>query len=189
MQYFRSEDDINNRVSRLANTAIKLRISLDNPKDRTKDRIFKTRKLRKKIDKELSNLGYKLNSETLELRKKIPMKVKVENPLKIAFTNSLEEFQRAKIRYNNIKNEFLRLKKEHLQIRDMYLKEKQMISFDDYVEKNCYDLDCEYEEYLDTVDGEIYTVKSFSEFAFDKYESSYGDYCDRKYDEYKERDI
>lgn len=33
----------------------------------------------------------------------------------------------------------------------------------------------------------IYIVKSFSEFAFDKYESSYGDYCDRKYDEYKER--
>jgi hypothetical protein len=29
-----------------------------------------------------------------------------------------------------------------------------MISFDDYVEKNCYDLDCEYEEYLDTVDSE-----------------------------------
>lgn len=123
MQYFRSEYDTNSRVSRLANTAIKLRMSLDNPKSRTPQRIFKTRKLRKKIDKELSNLGYKLNTKTLELRKKIPMKVKVENPLKIAYTNSLDEFQRAKIRYNDIKNEFLKLKKEHLEIRDMYLKE------------------------------------------------------------------
>jgi hypothetical protein len=103
MQYFRSEYDTNSRVSRLANTAIKLRMSLDDPKSRTPQRIFKTRKLRKKIDKELSNLGYKLNTKTLELRKKIPMKVKVENPLKIAYTNSLEEFQRAKIRYNDIK--------------------------------------------------------------------------------------
>lgn len=123
MQYFRSEYDTNSRVSRLANTAIKLRMSLDNPNSRTPQRIFKTRKLRKKIDKELSNLGYKLNTKTLELRKKIPMKVKVENPLKIAYANSLEEFQRAKIRYNDIKNEFLKLKKEHLEIRDMYLKE------------------------------------------------------------------
>lgn len=123
MQYFRSEYDTNSRVLRLANTAIKLRMSLDDPKSRTPQRIFKTRKLRKKIDKELSNLGYKLNTKTLELRKKIPMKVKVENPLKIAYTNSLEEFQRAKIRYNDIKNEFLKLKKEHLEIRDMYLKE------------------------------------------------------------------
>ena len=123
MQYFRSEYDTNSRVSRLANTAIKLRMSLDDPKSRTPQRIFKTRKLRKKIDKELSNLGYKLNTKTLELRKKIPMRVKVENPLKIAYTNSLEEFQRAKIRYNDIKNEFLKLKKEHLEIRDMYLKE------------------------------------------------------------------
>lgn len=123
MQYFRSEYDTNSRVSRLANTAIKLRMSLDDPKSRTPQRIFKTRKLRKKIDKELSSLGYKLNTKTLELRKKIPMKVKVENPLKIAYTNSLEEFQRAKIRYNDIKNEFLKLKKEHLEIRDMYLKE------------------------------------------------------------------
>ena len=64
-----------------------------------------------------------------------------------------------------------------------------MISFDDYVEKNCYDLDCEYEEYLDTVDSEIYIVKSFSEFAFDKYESMCDDYADMKYQEYKERDM
>lgn len=64
-----------------------------------------------------------------------------------------------------------------------------MISFDDYVEKNCYDLDCEYEEYLDTVDSEVYTVMSFTEFAEYQYESMCGDYEDMKYQEYKERDI
>lgn len=64
-----------------------------------------------------------------------------------------------------------------------------MISFDDYVEKNCYDLDGEYEEYLDTVDSEVFTVMSFTEFAEYKYESMCGDYADYAYDSWKERDI
>lgn len=64
-----------------------------------------------------------------------------------------------------------------------------MIGFDDYVEKNCYELDSEYEEYLDTVDSEIYTVMSFAEFAEYRYESVCGDYADQAYDSYKDGDI
>lgn len=64
-----------------------------------------------------------------------------------------------------------------------------MINYEDWLEKNMDRLEQEYDEYCEELDNTIIMPLEFWEYTENKYDSMLGDYQDRKYDEWKERDI
>ncbi len=64
-----------------------------------------------------------------------------------------------------------------------------MITYDYWLNKNFSKLEDAYEDYLQMLDTTMKIPMDFDEFIEEKFEHFISDYQDRKYDEYKERDI